>query len=133
MGKGNKSLKKAFGMASEVASNPDLIADLIRDVTGKMGDIDDSKRKVSDFLDKVRTFVRMLTSYINGDYREIPWKSLLLLIGALIYFIMPIDLIPDFIPASGLLDDISVVLLVFNGINEDINAFLEYEKSKKEK
>ena len=90
-------------MASEVASNPDLIADLIRDVTGKMGDIDDSKRKVSDFLDKVRTFIRMLTSYIQGDYREIPWKSLLLLIGALIYFIMPIDLIPDFIPASGLI------------------------------
>ena len=120
-------------MASEIASNPDLIANLIRDVTGKMGDIDESKRKVSDFLDKVKTFIRMLTSYINGDYREIPWKSLILLIGALVYFIMPIDLIPDFIPASGLLDDISVVLLVFNGINEDITAFLEYEKSIRKK
>lgn len=131
MGKDNKALKRAFKMAREIAGNPDSIANLIRDVTGKMGDVDENKRKVSEFLDKVRTFIRMLTSYINGEYREIPWKSLVLIIGALVYFIIPIDLIPDFIPASGLLDDITVVLLVFHGINDDILAFLEFEKSKK--
>ena len=131
MGKDNKALKRAFKMAQDIAGNPDSIANLIRDVTGKMGDVDENKRKVSEFLDKVRTFIRMLTSYINGEYREIPWKSLVLIIGALVYFIIPIDLIPDFIPASGLLDDITVVLLVFHGINYDISAFLEFEKSKR--
>ncbi len=120
-------------MATEIAGDPDRIANLIREVTGKMGDVDESKKKVSEFLDKVRTFIRMLTSYINGEYREIPWKSLVLIIGALVYFMIPIDLIPDFIPASGLLDDISVILLVFHGINEDITGFLEFEKSKRKR
>jgi uncharacterized membrane protein YkvA (DUF1232 family) len=52
-----------------------------------------------------------------------------MIIGALLYFMMPIDLIPDFIPVTGLADDISIILLVFSSINSDIEAFLEYERS----
>ena len=124
-------LRKAFRSAAVVARDPEMIANLIRDVTGKAGNIDESKKKVAGFLEKIRTFLRMLAAYIRGDYREIPWRSIVLIVGALIYFMIPLDLIPDFIPASGLLDDISVVLLVFNTIDEDIAAFLEYERSVK--
>lgn len=120
-------MRKAFRSAADVAKDPEMIANLIRDVTGKMGNIDESKKKVAGFLEKVRTLLRMLAAYIRGDYREIPWKSIVLIIGALIYFMIPLDAIPDFIPATGLLDDISVVLLVFNTIDQDIEAFLEYE------
>ena len=96
-----------------------------------MSDMDENKKQVSGFFEKVRTLLRMLRSYVNGEYRHIPWKSLLMIIGALIYFLMPIDLIPDIIPVAGLADDISIIFLVFGSINEDIEAFLEYEQSKR--
>jgi uncharacterized membrane protein YkvA (DUF1232 family) len=32
--------------------------------------------------------------------------------GALLYFLSPVDLVPDFIPTAGLVDDLSVVTLV---------------------
>ncbi len=127
----SKSFQSALRKAVGIASNPDKIADLIGSVTNKMSDMDQNKQRVSEFFEKVRTFLRMLRAYISGTYREIPWKSLLMIIGSLIYFMMPLDLVPDFIPVLGLADDISLIFLVFNSINEDIEAFLEYEDSNR--
>ena len=125
----SKSFQAALRKATGIATNPEKISDLIDSVTDKMSDMDNNKKRVSDFFEKVRTMLRMLRAYINGNYREIPWKSLLMIIGSLIYFMMPLDLIPDFIPVTGFADDISIILLVFASINEDIKAFLEYEQS----
>jgi len=126
----SKSFQKALKKAVGIAKNPEKIADLISGVSNKMSDVDVNKERVSGFLERVKTLLRMLRAYINGDYREIPWKSLLMILGALIYFMMPLDLIPDFIPITGLADDIAIIFLVFNSINEDIEDFLEYEKSR---
>lgn len=119
------ALRKAAGMAT----HPDQISNLIGSVKDKMSDMDGTKKRVSEFFEKVKTMIRMLRAYIKGEYRLIPWKSLLMIIGSLIYFLMPLDLIPDFIPVTGLADDISIIFLVFHSINEDIMAFLEYEQS----
>ncbi len=129
----SKSFQNALKKAAGVATNPDKIADLLGSVTEKMSGMDGQKQRVTEFFDKVKTMMRMLRSYISGEYREIPWKSLLMIIGALLYFMMPIDMIPDFIPLTGLADDITIVFLVFGSINEDIENFLEYEQSIKNK
>lgn len=126
----SKSFQQAVRKAAGLAKDPDKISDLINSVTDKMSDMDENKKRVNGFLEKIRTFLRMLRAYISGEYRQIPWKSLLMIIGSLLYFLMPLDLIPDFIPVTGLADDISIIFLVFNSINEDIEAFLEYEQSK---
>ncbi len=125
----SKSFQAALRKAVGIAANPEKISDLISSVTDKISDVDNNKKRVSDFFEKVRTMLRMLRAYISGEYREIPWKSLLMIVGSLLYFMMPLDLIPDFIPITGLADDISIIFLVFTSINEDIQAFLEYERS----
>ena len=126
----NKTFQNALRKAAGIAADPKKISELISSVSDKMSDMDENKKRVSGFFDKIRTLLRMLRSYINGEYRQIPWKSLLMIIGSLLYFLMPLDLIPDFIPVTGFADDISIIFLVFNGINEDIEAFLDYERSK---
>jgi len=127
----SKSFQKALRKAAGIASNPDKISDLINSVSNKLSDMDENKKRVTGFFDRIRTLLRMLSAYIRGEYREMPWKSLLMIIGSLIYFLMPLDLIPDFIPISGFADDIAIIFLVFNSINEDIEAFLEFEKTKR--
>ena len=129
----NKSFQNALKRASGIATNPEKISELIGSVTDKMSDMDENKKRVSEFFEKIRILLRMLRAYINGNYRQIPWKSLLMIIGSLIYFMMPLDLIPDFIPLTGFADDIAIIFLVFNSINEDIEAFLEFEQSVKRK
>lgn len=126
----SKPFQDALKKAAGIATDPEKISNLVGSVSDKMSDMDENKRRVAEFFDKVRTLMRMLMAYINGTYREIPWKSLVMIIGSLIYFLMPLDIIPDFIPLGGFADDISLIFLVFATINEDIDAFLEFESTQ---
>ena len=56
--------------------------------------------------------------------RRVPWWAKALLPALAVYLVMPIDLIPDFIPVIGYLDDLVVVLLVatllFRAVPRDV-------------
>ena len=49
---------------------------------------------------------------------EVPLRLKLVIIGALLYLILPVDVLPDTIPGIGLLDDLSVLLTVFREISK---------------
>jgi len=116
--------------AAGIANDPELIRELVREVRSKINSVEDGKNLAADIVEKLRMMIRMLRAYIRGEYRDIPWKSLILIIGALLYFLVPIDMIPDFIPATGFVDDVAVILLVFKTISDDITAYRQFESEK---
>jgi uncharacterized membrane protein YkvA (DUF1232 family) len=67
----------------------------------------------------------MVKDYVQGNYRKLPWWSVASVAAALGYFLAPIDLIPDFIPGLGYLDDAAVFALVLSGIREDLKKYAE--------
>ena len=71
---------------------------------------------------------RLIKAYAKGTYRDIPWSSLVMLVAAVIYFVMPIDLIPDFIVGFGLLDDAALLGWTVKKFSADIDAFIEWER-----
>lgn len=71
--------------------------------------------------------IRLVRSYARGDYRRLPWKSITLSTAALLYFVTPFDLIPDFIVGTGFLDDAIVVAYVLKAIRDDLGRFEEWE------
>lgn len=119
-----------MSMATEYLKDPEKLKNLIKSTRSKLTDVDESKKVFNGFIEKIRTLVRMVLAYRSGEYREISWKSMLMVVGGLLYFVMPIDIIPDFIPGVGLLDDLSVIMFLFKTISEEIAAFEEYESSK---
>jgi len=76
--------------------------------------------------------VRMVKAYVNGQYRAVPWKSIIVLTSVLIYFFMPLDLIPDFIPVTGYIDDFSLIFWAFNHLKDDINTYLWWEENNQQ-
>ena len=123
----SKSLQEALRRAIDIAENPEQLASMSQQVKSKLGAIDLSQRGMNTFLEKIKILLRMIRAYVSGDYRDIPWRTLLLIVATLLYFLMPLDLIPDFIPGAGYIDDLSLVLFVFNSIGSDIAAFQAYE------
>jgi uncharacterized membrane protein YkvA (DUF1232 family) len=78
-------------------------------------------------FDDLMTFLRLLKARAKGRYRQTPWKSVALVIGAVLYFISPLDAIPDFIPLIGFADDAAVIALVMRAVRKDVEAFRAWE------
>ncbi len=68
-----------------------------------------AKRTVMHYIKQLPNYVRLLFGLLT-DSRVSPVDKLLVA-GAIAYIIMPIDLIPDFIPFFGEIDDLYLLLL----------------------
>lgn len=79
--------------------------------------------------DDLSSLIRLIQAWANGSYRAVPWRSISLAIAALLYFVSPIDAIPDFLPVLGFLDDIFVVTWVMRSIQKDLEKFKIWEQS----
>jgi len=77
--------------------------------------------------DDLMSFIRLLRAWAKGSYRQAPWKSVALIIGAILYFVSPLDAIPDVIPVLGFADDAFIIAFVMRHVRRDIAAFRDWE------
>ncbi|MEX1238850.1 MAG: DUF1232 domain-containing protein [Cyclobacteriaceae bacterium] len=128
----NRFFTSALGHAASVLGRRGRLLALLPQLAMKLRET--KWRNVNTNAAKEKFFVlgRLLKAYALGDYREIPWKTLLLIVAAIIYFLNPLDLIPDLIPLTGLTDDFAVLLWVYNSASNEVHKFLDWEKNKVE-
>lgn len=82
------------------------------------------------FWSELKLLYELVNDYRKGVYRQIPWTSIAAIVGALLYVLSPIDLIPDFIPVFGLLDDAAVVALCLKAIDSDLQVYKQWKIDK---
>ncbi|WP_316734824.1 YkvA family protein [Pedobacter aquatilis] len=61
--------------------------------------------------------------YVAGNYTEIPKRSIIAILGGIIYFLSPVDIVPDFIPVLGFIDDVFVLNLVYKQVVKDLEQY----------
>ena len=122
----NRYFDIAVKKAKVLLKDKDRIIDLLVHVGQK---ITRNDLEFSSIGKKIMVFSRMLKSYISGKYRYIPWKSVIVITAVLIYFFMPFDLLPDFIPVTGYLDDFTLILWAFNHLQDDVNTYVFWEEN----
>ena len=123
----SQAFREATSKAESYANDPERLRKLFEDATKKSRSI--PKGPFAETWAYLMAMLRLIRAYYTGAYREIPWQSLVLIIIAVIYFVSPIDLIPDWIPVIGLIDDAFVVGLVLKSVKDDLDAFMEWETS----
>jgi uncharacterized membrane protein YkvA (DUF1232 family) len=74
--------------------------------------------------------VRLLKAWKNGTYRGLSVRTLASLAAALLYVLSPVDLIPDFIPGIGLIDDAAVLALLLHSLAQDLAVFRVWEQNR---
>lgn len=80
------------------------------------------------YLNDVKLYFQMLGDVFAGKYKEIPFGTIAAIVGSLLYVLSPIDLIPDFIPVVGYLDDAAILTACLNFTKFDVE---KYKKDKK--
>ena len=119
--------KHAKTRAATIIKDPKKLVRLIQEAIAKM---DRHKGALKEILDDLKLIFRLLKAWINGDYREVSLETIILLIAAVAYFLMPIDAIIDAIPVIGYVDDIAVIGFVLASVKGEVDKFRQWEKSK---
>ena len=117
--------RKELNKESEKVEEKDL-----NKVLNKRSKIEDKIRgndTVDKYIGKVKTMFSLIMDYRNGSYRELPWKTITAVAGALLYVLNPLDLIPDFIPVLGMVDDASVLALCLKLVNDDLENYMRWK------
>ncbi len=126
----NRFFQIALEKASRILGKPGRLILLLTTLARKLKQTDFTKENTVQVKEKFFILGRLLRAYAQGEYRAVPWKSLLLVVAAILYFINPIDLLPDLMPVVGLTDDFAVLFMVYKSIGADIDNFLMWEKSR---
>ena len=121
--------KRARRLALEYLKNPAKLNRLLDKAAQKF-----NRRQgpLSEIRDSLRACYRLLRAWSGGRYRQIPTASLVSIIAAVIYFVMPIDMIPDFILTLGLIDDAALLGWIMSAVRGDIERFLAWENEQAE-
>ena len=82
-----------------------------------------SAHKYNSWYDDFITLYEMITT---SDYK-ISNQTKLIIAGTLAYVVLPIDVIPDFIPVVGWLDDAFVLGLATTTLSEEIEKFKKFK------
>jgi len=122
-------LEKTKQKARKMLDDQEGLKDLAGKSLEKLKTVQIEDETLESLFKLVNTFVRMLSAHLGGTYKDLPWRTLALLVAGLLYFINPFDIVPDFIPVAGLLDDLTFLVLVLKSIRKDVDLFREWEAS----
>lgn len=128
-----KSRIRAFNSAkrkvSTVLNNPER-ANRLLDAATRISLSTKNLSPLQGLGGKILALVRMVRSFLQKEYRDIPWQTLAAVTAALIYFVSPLDALADFIPLLGFADDAAILSAVLTSINHDLERFLSWEQSR---
>ena len=85
---------------------------------------------IGKFIADVKIMFSLVRDYWDGTYREVPWMSIAAIVAALAYVFSPIDLLPDFIPFVGLVDDAAVVAACLAMVRSDLQTYVAWKKQQ---
>ena len=112
----------SYQEAEKMLKNPSQINKLLKRLERKLQGIP----KLGDALAYIPKMALLLNSVIRKEYTEVPVGIITAIIGVLVYFVSPIDAIPDFIPVIGLLDDGAVAGGALYLIKNDLDEYMAW-------
>lgn len=79
-----------------------------------------SRTPLVRFLEDAKLMLAMLKDFTRRRYTRIPFWTIAAVAAAMLYVLNPFDLMPDFIPVLGQLDDAAVFLALLKIVEKDL-------------
>ena len=113
-------LKKRFGeKAREYAGDPRKTQKLLDEAIKKSAGIG----PLIELGESLKLIFGLTRDYARGSYRDVRYRSIILIIIGLLYLVAPIDSIPDFIPIAGFIDDAAVLGLIIKQVRSELDKY----------
>jgi uncharacterized membrane protein YkvA (DUF1232 family) len=123
----NRRVLKIFRQAMRIINEQSQVKKLISQVSQKLQKINGSNKQINELMEHVQLFLRMIKKSLVGEYSAFSHKTLVSLVFGLLYFVTPMDVVPDFVPLLGFSDDLSILYFIIKNFKSDIEAFKVWE------
>lgn len=87
------------------------------------------KGHLGEAWDKLHLFIELVKDYSKGEYRNITTSTIITVIVAIIYFVSPFDLVPDFVIGLGIFDDAAVIGYTIKKISAELDDYTKWKQS----
>lgn len=124
--KAKQELEVRYAKAEKLLNDEDKMEKFLKRLEDKLKKVP----VAGNVLAIIPTLISLLRSFIKKEYTEVPLGTIISIIGALIYFLSPIDAIPDVIPGAGYLDDAGVLGVCLKLINDDLEEYRKWREDK---
>lgn len=127
-----EDVKAHFGeKAKEFANDKKKAKKLVDEAMKKAKREKGKKGPIDDIWEKIHLLFSLVKDWASGEYKDVPIGSIVIIIIAILYFVSPVDFIPDAIPGAGYIDDVLILSLVFKQVSSDIEKYKEWSEAKK--
>jgi uncharacterized membrane protein YkvA (DUF1232 family) len=92
-------------------------------VSAKLHEIPDRMQKL---VNQVRLLLDLADDYATGRYRAVSWLSLGVAVVAALFFLSPADVIPDWVPVVGQLDDMAAIAIALKVLKRDLIEYCRF-------
>lgn len=119
-------------MAAKEKDEKSLI-DSIKLILGKEDKIKqqlENDRGLERYTNDLLLLMSLVKDYYQGNYRNIPYKTISAGVVGLLYLINPIDIIPDFIPFIGQIDDVLVLKFCLKLMEKDLVKYKNWKNEQ---
>ena len=77
------------------------------------------------FVEDVKLYFKMLRDIVTRKYKKIPFGTVAAIVCTLLYILNPLDIIPDYIPGIGYIDDAFIMSLSLHFTKFDVQKYRE--------
>ena len=109
------------------------LMDSIKLILGKEDKIKqqlENDRGLERYTNDLLLLMSLVKDYYQGNYRNIPYKTISAGVVGLLYLINPIDIIPDFIPFIGQIDDALVLKFCLKLMEKDLVKYKNWKNEQ---
>ena len=114
-----RELEKNKTEAKKVLKDPERLDKTLAEAERKLK----TMPGIGGTLSNIPVMIQLLRSYARNEYDKAPMGTLIAILGVVLYWINPFDLISDFIPIVGMLDDAGVAMLVMPMAKSDLEDY----------
>ena len=121
-----EALESGYAQSEALLNDKDELDNFLYRLEQKINDMPFVGKKFS----MIPVMISLVKNYVQGKYTTVPYGTILAVLSALIYFLAPIDLVPDFIPLAGYIDDMAVLGLCMNMVSIDIETYEKWRQAQ---
>ena len=121
-----KRFQNYLRLADLLVNSRERLRDLATQATGKLSGV--ASIRIDTVRDQLNLCIALVRSWMRGEYDGVSRQTIVAVTAALLYFVVPFDLIPDFLLGWGFVDDASVVGYVMAMLAAEMDAFRQWQE-----